>query len=158
MSTKNTLITSNNNKIRNNVGLIDRDTDHATFNAELIDNLYPNVISVNHTDTSIITLNPALAASITYNVDIWKQGRTVTMRFHMIKSTTALFGGVLFTITNSEYLGKPVTPITGGSGYCGFAKFDNPEFYGELKSDNTFVAGTLDGGIKRFEITYQTLN
>ena len=155
MSTKAQITTSINTI--NDGGVNTAAEVRAVFNT-LKDNFYPDVITVNQADTSIITLNPALAASITYNVDIWKQGRTVTMRFHMLKSTTALFGGVIFTITNSEYLGKPVTPITGGNGYCGFAKFDNPEFYGELKSDNTFVAGTLDGGIKRFEITYQTLN
>jgi len=155
MSTKAQITTSINTI--NDGGVNTASEVRAVFNT-LKDNFYPDVISVNHTDTSIITLNPALASSITYNVDIWKQGRTVTMRFHMLKSTTAFFSGVLFTITNSDFLGKPVTPITGGNGFCAFAKFDNAEIYGELKSDNTFIAGTLDGGIKRFEITYQTLN
>jgi len=158
MAIKSAILSDLVTKIQTNAGLIDRDTDLYNVLETALDNFYPNVITVNQADTSIITLNPALAASITYNVDIWKQGRTVTMRFHLFKSTTALFDGTLFTITNSEYFGKPVSAIVGSNAFCAFAKFENPAIYGELKGDNTFVAFTLDGGVKRFELTYQTLN
>jgi len=156
MSTKAQITTSINTI--NDGGVNTAAEVRAVFNT-LKDNFYPDVITVNQADTSIITLNPALAASITYIADIWKQGRTVTMRFTLFKSTTALFDGVIFTVTNAEYLGKPVASVVvPATSFCALARFSNPEFNGELKADNTFVAGVFDGGVKRFEITYQTLN
>jgi len=124
----------------------------------LKNNFYPDVITVNQADTSIITLNPALAASITYEVNIYKQGRTVTMNFVLYKNTTALITSWIFQVTNAEYLGKSVSsPVLSSLEYIGLANFANYELQGTLKADNKFYS-TLGGGVHQFTLTYQTLN
>jgi len=123
---------------------------------EMINNFYPDVETVDETDTSIITLNPSLAASITYTANIYKQGRTVTMNIFLFKSTSSLLSTWLFEITNPEYLGFPVTPPS-GQAFIGIASFSNNDYSGIITSDNKLNT-TIDGGYKQFTITYQTLN
>lgn len=138
-----------NTKIRTNPSLILK-TDHADSEDAIIDSNYPNVVSVTHSDTSIITLNPALAGEITYNANIYKQGRTVTIHMKLFKSTTALESDYIFQVTNSEYLGE-VVPT---SLFIGFSYPEN----GTLRSNNRFYIDVLTGGIKEFTLIYQTIN
>lgn len=103
MSTKTTLITSNNTKIRNNVGLIDRDTDHATFNVELIDELFPS------------TTNYTLATGDKqYNLNFTKSGNMCHVHgFIKNGAAFAVNGENMFTIPNSIYYPKITTYLLG---------------------------------------------
>lgn len=157
MANKITIQNLINSLIRSNPALIDK-TEHADVEDALLAAIYPDVTTVDQSNTSIITLNPALSASITYSANIYKQGRTVTINVVLAKSTTALINTWIFEVTNSEYLGKSVNLASSPSAeFTGIANFSDYTIQGTLKADNKFYTA-IDGGIKQFTLTYQTLN
>lgn len=96
MSTKAQLTTSNNTKIRANVGIIDRDTDHATFNSELIDEMFP-------TTTNVVLATGAFQ----YNLNFTKTGNVCVLQGFVKNNSGAIVSGKNFyTITNPLFQPK----------------------------------------------------
>ena len=103
MSTKAQLTTSNNTKIRANVGIIDRDTDHATFNAELVDEMFPAT-------TTVVLATGAFQ----YNINFTKTGNVCVMQgFVKNNSGAILSNSTYYIITNPLFQSKNVQNFVG---------------------------------------------
>jgi hypothetical protein len=103
MSTKTQLTTSNDTKIRNNVALIDKDTDHATFNAQLIGEMFP-------TTTNVVLATGAFQ----YNINFTKTGNVCVMQgFVKNNSGAILSNSTYYIITNPLFQAKNIQNFVG---------------------------------------------
>lgn len=146
MSTKSQLITSNDTKIRNNASLIDQDTDHATFNAELITELFPT--------TYTMYLSPVTPDAISYELNFSKIGNLVTVSGFIKNGFSYMIGSQdLLTIGNSLYFAKTgestICDITGNSTLLNGLV--------EITTDKIYLLTNLGAGNSfRINATYKT--
>ena len=81
-------------------------TEHRAVETELLNAFYPTVSTVTQADTSILTLNSALAGTVEYELNVCKVGRLVTITGVIYKQSGSSSVVPFFEITNSDYFGK----------------------------------------------------
>jgi len=122
--------------IRTNPSLIDK-TEHADVEDALLDSLYGTVISESNLTVNTITEKNLTHSGLTYDINILKQGRKVSIS-GKIKNTTInivapLDGYYFFKIVDSEFLPNPTTTTAKYSAvdidYLEFGGVDKTEFY-----------------------------
>ena len=145
MSTKAQLTTSNNTKIRANVGIIDRDTDHATFNAELVDEMFP-------TTTNVVLATGALQ----YNLNFTKTGNVCVLQgFVKNNSGTILTNPSFYTITNPLFQAKVAQIFVGSRNITSNLAKINLTNSASTLPNQIILLGAMSGAeVVSFSLTY----
>lgn len=147
MATKTNLITAINTQLT----AIITQAKVRLASLEIVNELYPTVISETQATTNVLTAENS--SDRTYTLKIAKQGRLVTIKGRLKNELSEIVGSIdWFTITNAEFLPSEATT------YYGFSEFGVVQFI--LQSDGTFTITGSIGADDAIDInfTYFTLN
>jgi hypothetical protein len=156
MSIKSTILSDLVTKIKSNAGLIDRDTDLYNVLETALNNYYPTVINETQATTNTITARNSVNTNLQYEVDIYKQGRTVFINGFVKNNSSSAVNDSFFQIVGSEYLPKPVA-YSGAKYICttnestsglNLATLDGNRIKGVVPANGTII----------FSLNYPTLN
>lgn len=131
-------------------------SEHREVEVALLDNLYPTVINETHATTNTITTKNTVNTNLQYNVNIYKQGRTVFINGFIKNNSGSAVNDFFLKIVGSEYLPAPID-YAGNFYICNtnetlsglnLATLDENKIRGIVPANGTVV----------FSLNYPTLN